>query len=86
MGDAGFAELKKSIVALTAGGVEVFLSMGGWNYNCWPYMYTRYSVGGYGTATPNYWKVEQYGQGNLDNCKEENMWFTLVNHPVKKLV
>jgi len=72
--DGGFAELKKYIGLLKAGGVETFLSMGGWNYNCWPYMYTRYSVGGYGTATPNYWKIQQFGQGNLDNCKEDNMW------------
>jgi len=72
--DKGFASLKKSIGLLQAGGVEVFLSMGGWNYNCWPYMYTRYSVGGYGTATPNYWKVTQYCSGSLDNAKESNMW------------
>jgi hypothetical protein len=37
--DGGFAELKKYIGLLKAGGVETFLSMGGWNYNCWPYMY-----------------------------------------------
>jgi len=82
--DGGFAELKKSVGLLEAGGVEVFLSMGGWNYNCWPYMYTRYSVGGYGTATPNYWKVEQYGQGNLDNCKEDNMWCYTCEPPSEK--
>merc|ERR1719361_1140620 len=67
--DAGFAELKKYIGMLEAGGVEVFLSMGGWNYNCWPYMYTRYSVGGYGTHTPNYWKIQQYGGCSIDGCK-----------------
>jgi len=72
--DGGFAELKKSIALLAAGGVETFLSLGGWNYNCWPYMYTRYSVGGYGTATPNYWKVQQYCQGSLDSADESNMW------------
>jgi len=72
--DAGYAELRKYIMQLEAGGVEVFLSMGGWNYNCWPYMYTRYSVAGYGTATPNYWKIKQFGQGNIANCKEDNMW------------
>merc|ERR1719189_1494250 len=72
--DGGYAELKKYIGMLEAGGVEVFLSMGGWNYNCWPYMYTRYSVGGYGTHTPNYWKIQQYGGGSIDGCKESNMW------------
>lgn len=72
--DGGYAELKKSITALQAGGVEVFLSMGGWNYNCWPYMYTRYSVGGYGTATPNYWKVTEFCSGSLDKADESNMW------------
>jgi hypothetical protein len=72
--DGGYAELKKYVGLLEAGGVEVFLSMGGWNYNCWPFMYTRYSVGGYGTSTPNYWKIQQFGQGNINNCKEDNMW------------
>lgn len=73
-GDSGFAQITKYIAQLKAGGVETFLSMGGWNYNCWPYLYTRYSVGGYGTSTPNYWKIQKYGQGNVDNCKESNMW------------
>jgi len=82
--DGGFAELKKYIGLLKAGGVETFLSMGGWNYNCWPYMYTRYSVGGYGTATPNYWKIQQFGQGNLDNCKEDNMWCYTCEPPSEK--
>lgn len=72
--DGGFADLKKSIAKLQAGGVEVFLSMGGWNYNCWPYMYTRYSVGGYGTSTPNYWKIQQNCGGSIDNANEGNMW------------
>jgi len=82
--DGGFAELKKSIALLKAGGVETFLSMGGWNYNCWPYMYARYSVGGYGTSTPNYWKIQQYGQGSLDNCKESNMWCYTCEPPSEK--
>lgn len=72
--DGGFAELKKYIGLLKAGGVETFLSMGGWNYNCWPYMYTRYSVGGYGTSTPNYWKIQQNCGGSIDNADESNMW------------
>lgn len=72
--DLGFAEVKDAIKTLQAHGVEVFLSMGGWNYNCFPALYTRYSIGGYGTHTPNYWKIQQYGQGNIDNCNEGNMW------------
>lgn len=72
--DGGYAELKKAITLLQAGGVEVFLSMGGWNYNCWPYMYTRYSVGGYGTKTPNYWKITENCGGSLDNADESNQW------------
>lgn len=72
--DGGFAEVKTAIQTLTQGGVEVFLSMGGWNYNCFPYLYTRYSIGGYGTHTPNYWKIQQFGQGSLDNCNADNMW------------
>lgn len=72
--DGGYAELKKYVGMLEAGGVEVFLSLGGWNYNCWPYMYTKYSVAGYGTSTPNYWKIQQFGKGNVANCVESNMW------------
>ncbi|KAG0006141.1 hypothetical protein BGZ65_009281, partial [Modicella reniformis] len=46
-GDYGFADLKARVAQLRAGGVEVYLSVGGWNYGCWPYVYTQYSVGGY---------------------------------------
>lgn len=46
--------------------------MGGWNYNCFPNAYTRYSVGGYGTTTPNYWKIDQYGGGDVNSCVESN--------------
>ena len=49
-------------------GVEIYLSMGGWNYNCYPYAYMRYSIGttapdtpgGGGTGGaggPNWWKI-----------------------------
>jgi len=72
--DLGFSEVKQAIKTLQDNGVEVYLSMGGWNYNCFPALYTRYSIGGYGTHTPNYWKIEEYGQGNIDNCNEDNMW------------
>jgi hypothetical protein len=72
--DGGYAKLKAAITKLQAGGVEVFLSMGGWNYNCWPYMYTRYSVGGYGTSTPNYWKIQENCQGSIDKADESNQW------------
>lgn len=72
--DGGFAAIRSAISDLQAAGVEVFLSMGGWNYNCFPYLYARYSVGGYGTSTPNYWKIQQYGNGNIDNCVESNQW------------
>ncbi|KAG0232346.1 hypothetical protein B0O80DRAFT_427005 [Mortierella sp. GBAus27b] len=71
-GDYGFADLKTQVAKLRAGGVEVYLSMGGWNYGCWPYVYTYYSVGGYGTSTPNYWKIQEYG--TVDKCVESNMW------------
>ncbi|KAG0371991.1 hypothetical protein BGX24_000894 [Mortierella sp. AD032] len=72
-GDFGFADLKTRVAALTAGGVEVFLSVGGWNYGCFPYLYTYYSVGGYGTTTPNYYKIKDNG-GSLAGCTEANMW------------
>ncbi|KAG0370087.1 hypothetical protein BGX24_002149 [Mortierella sp. AD032] len=66
-------DLKAQVAKLTAGGVEVFLSMGGWNYGCFPYVYTYYSVGGYGTTTPNYYKILENG-GSLAACTEANMW------------
>jgi len=72
--DLGFSEVKQAIKSLQDNGVEVYLSMGGWNYNCFPALYTRYSIGGYGTHTPNYWKIEEFGQGSIDNCNEDNMW------------
>ncbi len=56
--DGGFAALKASIATLTASGIDVLISLGGWDFNCFPYSYTRYSVAGYGTSTPNYWKVQ----------------------------
>ncbi|KAG0236499.1 hypothetical protein BGW42_003405 [Actinomortierella wolfii] len=73
-GDYGFADLKAQIAKLRAGGVEVYLSMGGWNYNCWPYTYAYYSVGGYGSSTPNYWKIIESGGGSLAGCTEANQW------------
>jgi len=71
--DYGFADLKANVATLQAGGVQVFLSVGGWNYGCFPYTYTYYSVGGYGTSTPNYYKIQEYG-GTLASCTEANMW------------
>ncbi|EGD72698.1 hypothetical protein PTSG_04427 [Salpingoeca rosetta] len=80
-GDYGFAKVKESIGKLQKGGVEVFLSLGGWNYNCFPYLYMRYSVGGYGTHTPNYWKIDQYGQGNMSNCNDANQYCWVCEPP-----
>ncbi len=70
--DAGFSVLAKAIAKLEAGGVEVFLSMGGWNYNCFPALYMGNSVAGYGTHTPNYWKVERFG--GPSNCTADNQY------------
>ncbi|KAF9414509.1 hypothetical protein BGZ76_004838, partial [Entomortierella beljakovae] len=70
--DYGFADLKANVAKLQAGGVEVFLSVGGWNYGCFPYLYTYYTVGGYGTSTPNYYKIKEFG--SLSACTEANMW------------
>ena len=63
--DGGFAKLKEYVAEIRASGIEVFLSVGGWDYNCFSYIYARYSVGGYGTHTPNYWSINKYGQGNV---------------------
>ncbi|KAI8622247.1 hypothetical protein BC830DRAFT_818710 [Chytriomyces sp. MP71] len=72
-GDYGFAEVKNHIAQLQAGGVEVYMSMGGWNYNCYPYFYTKYSIGSFPTGN-NYWKIQQYGGGSISGCNESNMW------------
>ncbi|KAF9574509.1 hypothetical protein EC968_006314 [Mortierella alpina] len=70
--DYGFADLQEKVKKLQDGGVEVFLSVGGWDYGCFPYLYTYYSVGGYGENTPNYYKIKKYG--NLQGCTKENQW------------
>eukprot|EP00049_Salpingoeca_infusionum_P017103 m.351756 g.351756 ORF g.351756 m.351756 type:complete len:512 (-) comp16341_c0_seq1:311-1846(-) len=80
-GDWGFKDLQQNIQKLQAGGVEVYLSVGGWNYNCFPFIYMRYSVGGYGTNTPNYWKIQQYGNGSMDNCNELNQYCFVCEPP-----
>jgi len=82
--DAGYADIEDAVQKLQGAGVEVFLSMGGWNYNCFPYFYARYSVGGYGTSTPNYWKITKYGQGSLDNCNEKNQFCYVCEPPSEK--
>eukprot|EP01147_Barroeca_monosierra_P005573 gene5573-8936_t len=79
--DYGFQDLKNNIKKLQEGGIEVYLSLGGWNYNCFPYLYMRYSVGGYGKHTPNYWKIEKYGNGNMTNCNEENQYCWVCEPP-----
>lgn len=48
--------------------------MAGWNLNCFPYAYMQYSVGGYGPDTPNYWKIQKYGNGDKANCNETNQF------------
>jgi hypothetical protein len=72
--DGGFSVAATAIANLTANGIDVFLSLGGWDYNCFPYAYTRYSVAGYGTDTPNYWKITEYCGGSIDNASPANEW------------
>ncbi|ORY53776.1 hypothetical protein BCR33DRAFT_732568 [Rhizoclosmatium globosum] len=71
-GDYGFADVKAAVSKIQAAGVDVYLSMGGWDYNCWPYTYLRYSVAPYGGANADI--IKQYGNGNIDNCVEANQW------------
>ena len=40
-GDYGFADIKAKVAALEAGGIEVFLSVGGWDYGCFPVCLNR---------------------------------------------
>jgi hypothetical protein len=78
-GDCGFVEVAGAVATLQAAGVEVFLSMGGWNGNCMPYAYAYYSVGGYGTQTPNYYKIAAYG--GLSGCTEETEYCYVCEPP-----
>jgi len=84
--DKGFAKLKQYVHKLRAAGLEVFLSMGGWDYNCFPYMYARYTIGGYAAKGPNFWKIEKYAGGDLDKCTADNQWCWVCEPPEQKPV
>ena len=71
-GDAGFAAAAAAIATLKTAGVSSFVSMGGWDGNCFPYSYARYSVAGYGQNTPNYWKIQQFCSGDINNASPAN--------------
>jgi hypothetical protein len=79
--DYGFAVLQGLIAQMQGKGVEVFLSMGGWNLNCFNYAYMQYSVGGYGPDTPNYWKIQKFGNGDKANCNETNQYCWVCEPP-----
>ncbi len=79
--DMGFSVLRDLIGQMQDKGVEVFLSMGGWNMNCFHYVYMQYSVGGYGPDTPNYWKIQKYGGGDKANCNESNQFCWVCEPP-----
>eukprot|EP00936_MAST-01D_sp_MAST-1D-sp1_P002331 g2331.t1 len=72
--DKGFAALKKAIEKLQKGGVEVFLSVGGWDWNCFPYAYAQYSIAGYGANAPNFWHIQKYAGGDVSKCTKENQY------------
>ncbi|KAJ3238086.1 hypothetical protein HDU78_003694 [Chytriomyces hyalinus] len=73
--DYGFAEIKRYVQKLQAGGVEVFLAMGGWDYNCWPWSYSYYSIFNYGSTTPTYQStIQKYGGGQITGCNEGNQF------------
>lgn len=78
-GDHGYAEVKSYIDKLKAGGVEVFLSLGGWSYNCWPYAYLRYAVAPYGGDNAEI--IKKYGGGNIDNCNAGNLYCYACDPP-----
>ncbi|ORY36203.1 hypothetical protein BCR33DRAFT_855452 [Rhizoclosmatium globosum] len=72
--DHGFSEIKKYVGDLQAGGVEVFLSMGGWDYNCWPWAYALYSINNYGPGPTFSSTIGKFGGGNFANCNDANQW------------
>ena len=67
-----FDSLKDWISQMTKAGVEIYLSMGGWNYNCFPYAYMKYSIGAY-NPSPNFWKIKKFG-GDTTDCNEDNQY------------
>ncbi|KAI9324688.1 hypothetical protein BDR26DRAFT_880775 [Obelidium mucronatum] len=71
-GDFGFGKVKDAVSRIQAAGVEVFLSVGGWDYNCWPAMYLRHSIAPYGGANADV--IKKYGNGSIENCNAENQW------------
>ncbi|KAI8617615.1 hypothetical protein BC830DRAFT_1112881 [Chytriomyces sp. MP71] len=73
--DYGFAEIQGYVKQLQAGGVEVFLSMGGWDYNCWPWAYMQKSIYDYGTTTATFQStIGTYGGGDPSKCNESNQF------------
>ena len=49
--------------------------------NCFPYVYMKYSIAGYGTSTPNYWKINKFGGGSTAGCVEKNQWCYVCEPP-----
>jgi hypothetical protein len=78
-----FSDVASGVADLIKGGVEVFLSMGGWNACCNPYFYARYSVAGYGDHTPNFWEINQYGGGDINKCVESNQFCYVCEPPTE---
>ncbi|KAJ3065967.1 hypothetical protein HDU98_010694 [Podochytrium sp. JEL0797] len=73
--DHGFAEIKQYVQQLQAGGVEVFMAMGGWDYNCWPWAYAQHSIFNYGSSTPTFQStIQKYGGGLITGCNEANQF------------
>ena len=69
-----FTYLKQWITQMKTAGVEIYLTMGGWNYNCFPNPYMIDSVGGYGTSTPNFWKIKNLVGGDRTKCTLDNQY------------
>ncbi|KAI8621958.1 hypothetical protein BC830DRAFT_12345 [Chytriomyces sp. MP71] len=76
--DYGFAELKKLVTILQAGGIEVFLSVGGWNFNCFAYLYMKYSIA-YFVVGPNAWKLN----GDPSSCTPNNQFCYVCEPPTE---
>ncbi|KAI9207672.1 uncharacterized protein BJ171DRAFT_596667 [Polychytrium aggregatum] len=77
--DYGFAEIKGYVSTLQKAGVEVFLSMGGWSYSCFPYPYLANSIAPYGGDNAGI--IAQYGGGNINNCNESNLFCYACDPP-----
>jgi len=81
--DGGFAALQSAVTTIVASGVDVLVSLGGWDGSCFPLLYERNSVAGFGTGTPNYFKVDEYCGGDPTQGSPANEFCYVCEPPAE---